>query len=89
MPHRFETLRNEVAEAVVAELVKIQNGVDEGLRQEIRSVVNQVESIKTEKQKGQENVNQKLEELSSLERELGIIDDELDKLVMEVALPSD
>ena len=80
---------NEVAEAVVAELVKIQNGVDEGLRQEIRSVVNQVESIKTEKQKGQENVNQKLEELSSLERELGIIDDELDKLVMEVALPSD
>lgn len=77
----------EVAEAVVAELAKLQDGVNQGLSKEIKSVGDQVDSIRSEKQKGQANVDQKLQELSYLIRKLDTIDNELDKLVMEVALP--
>lgn len=79
---------NEVAEAVVAELAKVQDAVNQGLSQEIKGVRDQVDSIRSEKQKGQANVDQKLQELSYLVRKLDAIDNELDKLVMEVALPT-
>lgn len=79
---------NDIAEAVVAELAKLQDEVNKGLSQEIKGVKNQVDSIVSEKQKGQANVDQKLRELSSLTRELDVIDNELDKLIMEVALPN-
>jgi len=79
---------NEVAEAVVAELAKVQDAVNQGLSQEIKGVRDQVDSIRSEKQKGQANVDQKLQELSYLVRKLDVIDNELDKLIMEVALPT-
>jgi GTPase SAR1 family protein len=79
---------NEVAEAVFAKLSEIQSGVDQGLSREIKGVRDQVTSILTEKQKGQENVDQKIRELNSLRRELDVIDSELDTLIAEVAMPT-
>lgn len=79
---------NEVAEAVVTELSKIQNGVNEGLSREIQSVRDQVNSILTEKQKGQANVDQKLRAIESIRRELDVIDSEVDALIAEVAIPA-
>ena len=78
----------EVAEVVVAELAKIQDGVNQGLSREIQGVREQVASIKSEKEKGQENVDYKLQELSSLAKKLDVIDNELDKLIMEIAIPT-
>ena len=76
-----------MAEAVVTELSKIQDGVNQGLGREIQSVRDQVKSILSEKQKGQANVDQKLRALESLRKELDIIDGELDTLIAEVAIP--
>jgi GTPase SAR1 family protein len=77
---------NEVAEAVVAELAKIQDGVNQGLSSEIKGVRDQVTSIMSEKQKGQANVDHKIRELNSLRRELDVIDSALDALIAEVAM---
>lgn len=79
---------NDVADAVLVKLREIQDALDQGLGKEIQSVSDQVNSIVSEKQQGQANVDQKLKELSSLTRELDVIDNELDKLIMEVALPN-
>ena len=79
---------NDVAEAVVKELSKIQDGVNQGLGREIQSVRDQVNSILAEKQKGQANVDQKLREIESLRRELDVIDSEVDALIAEVAIPT-
>ena len=79
---------NEVAETVVTELSKIQDGVNQGLGREIQSVRDQVNSILGEKQKGQANVDQKLREIESVRRELDVIDSEVDALIAEVAIPT-
>lgn len=78
---------DEIANAVTEKLMQLQNAVDQGLAKEIKSVREQVNSIVEEKQKGQLNVEQKLQLLETLKREIDAIDCELDDLIHQVALP--
>ncbi|MBD2487194.1 dynamin family protein [Aulosira sp. FACHB-615] len=78
----------EVADAVVIKLHEIRDAVNQGLGKEIQSVADQVNSIVSEKQKGQANVDQKLRELDGLRREIDVIDSELDTLIIEIAMPT-
>ncbi|HAA28572.1 MAG TPA: hypothetical protein DCE56_13910 [Cyanobacteria bacterium UBA8553] len=76
---------DKIADAVVAKLLEIQNTVDQGLSREIQSVRSQVESIVAEKRKGQANVDQKIQELTSIYNELNDINSELNELMRQVA----
>lgn len=78
---------DEIAEALEIKLTEIQNMIDQGLANEINNIEDQVESILKEKQKGQGNVEQKLQELELLSQELDKLDSELDELITQVALP--
>ncbi|WP_088890015.1 dynamin family protein [Leptolyngbya ohadii] len=77
---------NKLAEAVSEELGKIETAVDQGLGAEIQSVREQVDSILIEKQKGQANVDQKLQDLDRISRELNEIDSELDDLIAQMMM---
>lgn len=59
-----------------------------GLGNEIKVVEEQIESVRAEKQKGQDAVNEELERLDQLNEELGEIDDSLHTVVTEAALGS-
>ena len=76
-----------VVVTVDEELAKTQVGLDRGLGREIQAIQEQINSVLIEKKKGQVNVDEKLQELSSLIRKLDAIDRELDTLVAEVAMP--
>lgn len=76
---------DEVANAVAAKIKEIEDGVDRGLGSEIQSVRTQVNSILAEKQKGQVNVDQKIQELKLLSDRLNAIDGELNELMRQVA----
>ena len=78
----------EAAQAVIKRLKEFKIVIDRGLAQEIQNVRQQVNSILQEKQKGQAEVEQKISELRSLSRELNKIDELLDKLIVEFAMPS-
>ncbi|NJN13009.1 MAG: GTP-binding protein [Richelia sp. RM1_1_1] len=76
---------DELSNAVVQQIGKIKAAVDQELGQEIQNIRDQVDSILSEKQKGQENVEQKLHELASIRKKLDAIDNELDELITQVA----
>ncbi|MEH2167884.1 MAG: dynamin family protein [Nostoc sp.] len=76
---------DELSNAVVQQIGKIKDAVDQELGQEIQNIRDQVDSILSEKQKGQENVEQKLHELASIRKNLDAIDNELDELITQVA----
>jgi GTPase SAR1 family protein len=77
---------DEIANAISDRLMQLQNAMDRGLGKEIQSVREQVNSIVAEKQKGQANVQQKLQQLATLSRSLDEIDRDLDDLIHEIAL---
>ncbi|EDX74232.1 Dynamin family protein [Coleofasciculus chthonoplastes PCC 7420] len=72
---------DEIANAVIAQLNEVKDTVDLGLGKEIQSVRDQVESVFTEKQKGQANVDQKLQQLQSIYQELNLVESQLDELI--------
>lgn len=76
---------DELSNGVVQQIGKIKDAVDQELGQEIQNIRDQVDSILEEKQKGQENVEQKLHELASIRKNLDAIDSELDELITQVA----
>ena len=76
---------NEVANGVAAKIKEIEDGIDKGLGDEIQSVQTQVDSVLTEKQKGQANVDQKIQELKLLSDKLDSIDGQLNELMRQVA----
>ncbi|KOP26822.1 GTP-binding protein [Hapalosiphon sp. MRB220] len=76
---------DELSSAVVQQIDKIKDAVDQELGQEIQNIRDQVDSILLEKQKGQANVEQKLHELGSIRKNLDAIDSELDELITQVA----
>jgi len=76
---------DELSNAIVQQLGKIKDAVDQELGQEIQNIRDQVDSILSGKQKGQENVEQKLHELVSIRKNLDAIDNELDDLIAQVA----
>jgi len=77
---------DETANAVTEKLLQLQNAVDKGLATEIQSLRDQVNSVLEEKQKGQDNVEQKLGELALILKELNVVDSELDGLIAQVAV---
>jgi GTPase SAR1 family protein len=77
---------NKLSLAVAQELAKIESAVDQGLSAEIQSVRDQVNSILSEKQKGQSNVDQKLLELDLIAQELNQVDGELDDLIAQIVV---
>lgn len=72
---------DEIANAVIAQLNEVKDTVDRGLGKEIQSVRDQVESVFTEKHKGQANVDQKLQQLQSISQELNLVESQLDELI--------
>ncbi len=76
---------DELSNAIVQQIGKIKDAVDQEFGQEIQNIRDQVDSILSEKQKGQENVEQKLHELVSIREKLDAIDRELDELITQVA----
>lgn len=72
---------DQIANAVITELNEVKNTVDRGLGKEIQSLRDQVESVFTEKQKGQVNVDQKLGELQSISQQLNLVESQLDELI--------
>ncbi|MTJ51571.1 GTP-binding protein [Anabaena sp. UHCC 0253] len=77
----------DIAETVIQKLSENLKLIDKGLGQEIENVREQVNSILREKQKGQDNVDEKINELQSLLKDLNDIDHELSSLIIELALP--
>ena len=77
---------NKLSLAVAQELAKIESAVDQGLSAEIQSVRDQVNSILSEKQKGQSNVDQKLLELDLIAQELNQVDGKLDDLIAQIVV---
>ena len=76
-----------VVKSVDEQLANIQEKLNQGLGREVQSVQEQINSVLAEKKKGKANVDQKIQELSSLGRKLDAIRSELDTLVVEVAMP--
>jgi GTPase SAR1 family protein len=76
---------DELGDTVLKQMSKIKDAVNQELGKEIQSIRDQVNSILTEKQKGQVNVDQKLRELEAISKTLNAIDGELDELIAQVA----
>jgi signal recognition particle receptor subunit beta len=75
----------EIATQVWKELSDIQEAVDRGLAQELSTMQAMVQSVLTEKRKGQANVNQRVAELKSLRTQVKQIEQRVDLLVRQVA----
>ncbi|MGK7893673.1 MAG: dynamin family protein [Xenococcus sp. (in: cyanobacteria)] len=76
----------KVGSSIAAELNKVKNLVDKGLEAEIESVRQQLNNVLAEKEKGQEEVDQKLNQLDILDNKVNKIDQELDDVISEVAI---
>lgn len=76
---------DELSNSIVQQIGRINDAIDQEFGQEIQNIRDQVDSILEEKQKGQENVEQKLHELASIRKRLDEIDSELDELIAQVA----
>jgi len=72
---------DDIAGEVGTKIKQIEDAINQEMAKEIQSVRTQVESILAEKKKGQENVDQKIQELRSLSKELNAIDSELNDLM--------
>ncbi|MBE9230125.1 dynamin family protein [Cuspidothrix issatschenkoi LEGE 03284] len=77
---------NKIADSVVEKLRDFQNKIDQGLEKEIQSIRDQVNSVLEEKQKGQSNVDQKLQELENIEKQMNQLDSKLDEFIAKIAL---
>ena len=67
-------------------MCEFQNNIDSGLEKEIQSIRAQMNSVIIEKQKGEVNVNKKIEELEQIESNLNHIDGKLDEFITKVTL---
>lgn len=76
----------KVDREISTELNKVKNLVDEGLGAEIQNVRQQLNNVLAEKQKGQVEVDRKLEQLGTLAKDVNQIDEELDDLISQVAI---
>lgn len=77
---------DKIAGSVVEKLRDFQNKIDQGLEKEIQSIRDQVNSVLEEKQKGQSNVDQKLQELENIEKQMNQLDSKLDEFIAKIAL---
>ena len=77
---------SQIAAEVVEKLREFQNTIDIGLEKEIQGIRDQVNSILAEKQKGQANVEQKLNQLQQIEKNMNEMDSKLDEFITQVTL---
>jgi ribosome biogenesis GTPase A len=76
----------QIADSVVQKLQEFKIKIDQGLEKEIQSIRDQVNSVLAEKEKGQTNVDQKLQELETIEQKMNQLDSKLDEFIAQVAL---
>lgn len=76
----------QIADSVVEKLRNFQATIDKGLEKEIQSIRDQVNSVLTEKEKGEANVQEKLRKLQLIENNMNNTDINLDKFITEVTL---
>ena len=72
----------QIAKDIIVNLEEIQKAIDDGLNQEVNSLKDQVATVLSEKEKGESNVNQKLEELKEVSKTLQDINGNLDDLLV-------
>ena len=77
----------KMADAVCNKLQEFTQPIDRSLAKEIQNVRDQLESVLAEKQKGEANVEQQLQQLETIENNLNKIDDKLSGFINQVALP--
>ena len=73
----------QIAKDIIVDLEKIKGAINEGLNQEINNLKDQVATVLSEKEKGETNVAQKLDELEEIAETLKVIDDNLDDLLVQ------
>lgn len=78
---------DEIAKTVAAKISELQEAINKGLGQEIQGLSNQGSSISKEKEEKEFDVQQKLQELESIEEKLNGIESDLDELIIQVAIP--
>lgn len=76
----------QIADSVVEKLKDFQQLIDQGLAKEIQSIRDQVSSVLAEKQKGQTNVEEKLQRLQMIEKNMNDMDVKLDEFINQVTL---
>ena len=76
----------EVAEEVGKRFMELRNLIDQGLGNEIKTIRDQVNSIRAEKQKGESGVAEEMRQLAEAESELNEIDLRLVEMIEEMAL---
>jgi DNA polymerase/3'-5' exonuclease PolX len=77
---------DEIAKTIATKIGELQEAINEGLGQEIQGLSNQGSSILKEKEAKEFNVQQKLQELKSIEEELNGLESDLDELIIQVAI---
>ena len=77
----------KMADSVCKKLQEFTQAIDQSLAKEIQNVRDQLESVLAEKQKGEANVEQQLQQLETIENNLNKIDDKLSEFINQVALP--
>lgn len=77
---RSDTIANSVCE----KLQEFVEPIDKSLAKEIQNVKDQLKSVLAEKQKGETNVGQQLQQLDNIEKTMNKIDIKLDEFVTQV-----
>lgn len=76
---------DEIAKTVDKKLDKLQMDIGSGLEIEIQGLKNQIQSIIKEMEKKEINVQQELQRLKSIEKELNTLEIEVDDLIFNAA----
>lgn len=77
---------SEIADSLVEKLRDFQKTIDRGLEKEIQSIRDQVNSVLVEKEKGQANVDEKLNQLQKIEENMNTMETKLDDFISQVTL---
>ncbi len=73
----------QIADSVVEKLKDFQQLIDQGLAKEIQSIRDQRDSILAEKQKGEANVQEELQRLQLIEKNINDMDVKLDEFITD------
>lgn len=76
----------QIADSTVKTLSEFKDKIDQGLKKEIQSIRDQVDSVLSEKQKGEANVEEKLKQLEVIENNMNKMDVKLDEFITSVTL---
>jgi len=76
----------QVSESIVNSLKDIKNVIDRGLASEIKAIEQQIESVRKDREKGQAAVNEKVQQLDTISKELNQLKAEIDDFTNQLTL---